>query len=116
MKVAIASSNGKDINLHFGHAETFYIYTINNSTPELVETRSVSRFCTPESNHGKNNGVFEKFIALLGDCDILLCESIGYHVAKRLESEGIRPYMLECDIETGLSAVSSGVLESIAIY
>lgn len=119
MRVAVASSNGVDVDLHFGHAESFYIYDqpglSENLFWNMVEIRRTEKFCAPHSNHGKNNGVMQRFVTLLSDCEILLCESIGYHVAQELSARGIRPFMVECDIATGLAACSDGLLEMVSI-
>lgn len=115
MKVAIASGNGKSIDTHFGHAEKFYIYDISGNNNVLLDIRQTKRFCTKESNHGKNNGVMEKFACMLCDCDILLCSSIGYYVAEDLKDRGIKAYMLECDILSGLEACRENLLEYVQV-
>ncbi|MDH4200385.1 MAG: hypothetical protein OEV66_08410 [Spirochaetia bacterium] len=115
MKVAITSSDGKNIDTHFGHADCFYIYEISGDKINLLDIRETERFCTKDSNHGKNNGVMEQFAKLLNDCEILLCSSIGYHVAESLKDYGINPYMLECDILTGLEACRENLLEHIML-
>jgi|GEM_PF-2379553 len=115
MKVAITSSDGNHIDTHFGHAETLYIYEILDDRISLLDIRKTTRFCTPDSNHGKNNGVLEKFARMLGDCEILLCSSIGYYVAESLKDYGITAYMLECDILTGLEACRENLLDCVMI-
>lgn len=42
VKVAIASSDGVNIDLHFGQAETFLIYELKNGKFELTEKRELS--------------------------------------------------------------------------
>ena len=46
IKVAIASSDGLNIDLHFGQAKAFLIYELNGSMFELIEKREV-----PESEN-----------------------------------------------------------------
>jgi len=115
MKVAIASGDGKHINKHFGHANIFYIYDVGEEKSKLIDIREVEPFCSRDSNHGKNNGIMEKFAGLLGDCEILLCASIGYHVAESLKEHGIKTYMVECGIMTGLRACRENLLEYIML-
>jgi predicted Fe-Mo cluster-binding NifX family protein len=115
LRVAVASNNGVDINEHFGHTEKFYVYDVLNDGYDLVEIRITEKFCTKESNHGKNNGVMEQFIKLLEDCPVLLCESIGYHVGETLRESGIDSYILEGDISSGLKAAQTGILDFISI-
>ena len=111
MKVAIASTDGFEINSHFGHAEYFYIYEMMGKAHTFLEIRSTERFCSKSSNHGKNNGVMEKFASMLSDCEILLCSGIGYYVAQTLATYHLRAYILECDIPTALAAITDGTLE-----
>jgi predicted Fe-Mo cluster-binding NifX family protein len=115
MRVCIASSNGITIDTHFGHADKFYIYEMVDDHFRLVDIRQTEQFCTPESNHGKRNGVMEKFAGLLHDCETLLCASIGYYVAESLKDYGINSYMLDCDISTGLDACRENILDYIMI-
>ncbi len=113
-RAAVASSDGAHVNLHFGHCQSFYIYEMNEGQIELREVRETEQFCTKESGHGKHNGVMEKFLFLLRDCQVILCESIGYPVATNFEKHGIRPYMLSGDIGEALKAWQTGVLELIS--
>jgi predicted Fe-Mo cluster-binding NifX family protein len=115
MKVAVTSSDGRHINVHFGHANVFYIYDVGKVKSTLVDIRKTDRFCVKDSHHGKNNGVMEKFAGILGDCEILLCSSVGYHVAESLKQYGIHVYMLECGILTGLRACRENLLDRIML-
>lgn len=114
MKIAAASGDGVLVDKHFGHAESFYIFEADRQTFRPAGVRQTERFCTKESNHGKANGVMEKFVKLLGDCEILLCESIGYTVAAELSRNGIQPYMLHCEIATAIKAWQEGLLDFIS--
>ena len=113
MKAAVASDDGIHINLHFGHCESFYIYEITETEARLCDVRKTERFCTKESNHGTHNGVMEKFLLMLMDCKMILCESIGYKVAERFAENGIASFMLECDIEMAIEAWQNGTLDLI---
>jgi hypothetical protein len=40
-KVAFASSDGRLVDLHFGHTEVFFIYELFEDTTNFLETRKV---------------------------------------------------------------------------
>ncbi|NTW99485.1 MAG: dinitrogenase iron-molybdenum cofactor biosynthesis protein, partial [Geobacteraceae bacterium] len=51
MLIAVASKDGKEINQHFGHAERFLIYDVENGEAKLVEERTVERYCSFDPEH-----------------------------------------------------------------
>lgn len=72
IKVAVASSDGKIVNQHFGKAQKFLIFEINNNSEyEFIELRQTVPRCgeDPDIKYGTIN--------LISDCDILLVSQIG---------------------------------------
>ena len=101
-KIAVTSKYGKLVDQHFGHATEFIIYQGDGRTFEILETRSVNKYCqgmeecdTDESQRGNT-------ILAVEDCDAVLTMRIGFHAKQQLEAKGI--YNVEyCDtVENGL--------------
>lgn len=85
-RIAIASSYGKIIDLHFGHAHQYYIYDIEKQGYNFVELREVPRILS----HGNND--FDKVTSLLQDCTAIFVCQIGFGAAQYLASKKIRVF------------------------
>ena len=100
-RVAIASSDGIVVNSHFGKAEIFHIYDVNdNGDIKYVEERRTEPVCNG-GNHTENRlkENFEK----LRDCRYLLVSRIGGGAAAVAEDMGIIPMELAGVIEESIS-------------
>lgn len=89
MRVAIASSNGQWVDQHFGQAQTFYIYDIENGMAISLGKRLVR----PEGSH------HTVAAGNLSDCDVAYIEKMGETPGLLFLAAGIR-------IEQGHRAVS----------
>lgn len=101
-KVAVTTQLGKLVDLHFGQAEKFYIYQVNNNRYELTETRSVEKYCTGSEDCDTEAKRREAILAALSDCDAVLTMRIGYQVQKRLLKRGIMSVEYCYTVESGL--------------
>lgn len=105
-KAAFASSDGKVVNQHFGHARQFYIVEIYKDKKEwkYVETREN----IPSCNNGEHsNNTLESSCSLISDCDELYVAKIGYGALAALAKYNVEvyeaPYVIEDIIETVLN-------------
>ncbi len=88
-RVAVASTDGKYINEHFGRAKAFYIVDLSENGYSYVETREVSPCC---KNHDHNESDFDKVINTLSDCDGIFLSRIGAIASAYLISHGLRVF------------------------
>jgi Uncharacterized conserved protein len=87
LRVAIASTDGKVINEHFGRANEFYIvHVLNDGNYEYKEKRSVLPVCR-EGDHAEND--LDQLIEILSDCNFILVARIGPPMKTALASKGI---------------------------
>ena len=92
-KIAAASSDGQQVDRHFGHADTFYITEVlDDGTYFFLEKRIVESPCQ-HGNH--DSGIMQKMIEKIDDCKYVLCEAIGSGAAAILAQRHITP--LETD-------------------
>lgn len=70
MKIAVASSDGKNVNLHFGKAKTLYIYEIKDDEFYFIEKRNVE-INEDEKHQGS------KVINVISDCDVAIVTQYG---------------------------------------
>lgn len=102
IKVAVASSDGKLVNQHFGKAQKFLIFEIkDNGKQEFIELRETTPRC------GGDPALKENTIELISDCDILLVSQIGPGAQKKLLNKGVRPLIMPVFIEDALEKLYS---------
>ncbi|WP_425059154.1 FeMo cofactor biosynthesis protein NifB [Sporomusa carbonis] len=102
-KVAVTTKYGKLVDLHFGQADEFQIYQVNNSRYELVETRHLAKYCAKGDDCSQEDKRRSAILAALADCDAVLTMRIGYQAQKRLLKKGIMSVEYCYTIESGLA-------------
>ncbi len=96
--VALASTNGMEVNCHLGHAHRFMIYGPKNGLPSLLEMRDA-----PDPGDGDNR--WEKLAEVLSDCKIVVVESAGPNPTKILKSKGITIFNTTGEVEAVIEHV-----------
>jgi len=98
MKVAVCTSNGNKVDLHFGKTENFYIYEMEEFNIAQLEIRSTEKYCAgyADSDHkfqfDKINNIFDT----LKDCEVLFTEKIGDAPRAAFMYKGIS--IVECNM------------------
>ncbi|HEY5584141.1 MAG TPA: NifB/NifX family molybdenum-iron cluster-binding protein [Ruminiclostridium sp.] len=96
-RIAIASSDGKNIDLHFAKASQFYIYDVNKDAFEFIELRK----CEGIIKHDENE--FDKKIEKFYGCMAVFVSQIGRGALAYVSSKGLRvfeaPYPIESVLE-----------------
>jgi predicted Fe-Mo cluster-binding NifX family protein len=88
-RIALASTDGKIINQHFGHAENFHIVDLSESSFSFVESRPTAPACQESSHHDSG---FAAILTLLSDCDAVLVSRIGEGAAQYMSRGGLRVF------------------------
>ena len=89
--MAVASSGGGLINQHFGHAKEFLIYEASSAGVRFLGSRKAAQYCGGEADCGEAVNTLARTIAILADCEVVLCSRIGIEPWSKLESAGIQP-------------------------
>lgn len=84
MKVAVATSDGKNVDLHFGSAEIFLIFEIEDNDVNFLEMRE-----KPKVTINEHSDRWNVSLELLKGCDALLCSRIGQEPKEALQNKGI---------------------------
>lgn len=91
VKIAVASSDGRVVNQHFGRADSFLILEVNEDdySYKTLEIRETPPIC-----HGAdhNDELLEIRAKELSDCQIVLVSRIGQRALNALNSAGIEAY------------------------
>ncbi|MDR1643134.1 MAG: radical SAM protein, partial [Clostridiales bacterium] len=88
MLAALASSDGKVVSQHFGHASSFLIVEVDENGWRFVERRSNKTPCLLGEH---DESALNASIDLLSDCGAVFAAKIGPHVKSLLEEHGILP-------------------------
>lgn len=88
MKLAVATKDGISINLHFGHAKSFWIYQWQDDQCKFLEQREVDHYC--HGQHGDQTAM-QKILTTLADCDVVFVAKVGDGPAEKLRAIGVTP-------------------------
>lgn len=121
-KIAVASSDSKNINETFGSAKSFVIYEVSDG----VCKKSEERICITEEKAAENNcnskgcgnsggcgsgcggqGEASSKVELISDCRAVVCKKIGFHIQKQLERKAISSFDVNCTIEEALYKITA---------
>lgn len=101
--VAVASTDGETVNTHYGKAETFYIYIVDDSEGyDLLEKRNVTPVCQDGSH---NKARMEEHIKQFTDCKYVIASKIGIAAAQALSLAGITGMELPGTIDDAILKV-----------
>lgn len=89
-RIAVVSTDGLDVDDHFGRANRFLIYDLDDQmTP--VEERAVETLSVGDPDHPFDPNKFGRIAALLKDCCKVYVTRIGDVPAAKLKELGIEP-------------------------
>jgi predicted Fe-Mo cluster-binding NifX family protein len=86
-RVAVASSDGKVINQHFGRAGQFLVFDLEEKGPEFYELRKTVPLCGSEANH---DNLLQHTVQSLSDCRVILVSRVGPGAEEALTQAGIQ--------------------------
>lgn len=99
-KVALASSDGENVDRHYGRADAFFIYLIDDDEGyDLVEKRKVVPVCM-EGSHVQSS--MEESTSHFSDCRYVAASRIGNGAASLLSSKGITAMELPGTVEEAI--------------
>lgn len=102
-KAAFASTDGESVNIHYGRAEKFFVYTIKDDEGyDFLEERKAKPVCMD----GKHIiPEMEKSTKQLEDCRYIIASKIGGGAAASLTARGITPMELPGTIDDAILKV-----------
>jgi nitrogen fixation protein NifX len=119
MKVAFATTDGKNIDEHFGRAGMFAIYDITETGHRFVETRKFADGMDMAVVDTKDTGLLHDIavqnkVDKLADCKLIYLTEIGGPSAARLVKKGIMPMKMKeiVSIESALGQLLETIKKS----
>lgn len=101
MRIAVVSSDGKNVDLHLGKGKSLYIYDYEDELA-FVEQRSVE--IAEDSKHQGS-----KVLKACHDCDVLIAVQYGFKSKIKAEDQGIKLVMDEGPIDDVLKRYTDHV-------
>lgn len=88
IKIAFASSDGMNVDQHFGKAKSFQVFQISDQKAEFLEERFGRPFC-----HGGDDGdeVLPDVTEILADCAEVYVLQFGACAERALSEVGVQP-------------------------
>lgn len=85
--IAVASTDGENVNCHYGRATQFYVYYIDDDEGyDFLEKRSVKPVCLGGAHDKK---VMEQSVTQFTDCRYVIASRIGSGASQTLAAAGI---------------------------
>lgn len=124
VKVAIASSDGTQVDLHFGKTKRFFIYTLSDTTFVQTEIREVPLVQEEDSTDfacgngcgsgsgcggcgGSASGPLAPSVQLLLDCRAIVAAQIGGNIRRQFERNAISCFDIELSVEEALQKLAA---------
>ncbi|MDE5966580.1 MAG: hypothetical protein K2G89_07085 [Lachnospiraceae bacterium] len=130
-KIAVASSDGKQIDESFGSAKRFIIYEVVDGKYNFLEERifqqeksgkdtesstekcATSGSCEIEGSCnnqtagcGSGAGEGTAKVELISDCRCIVCQKIGFRIQKQLERKAISAFDVSVPVEEALAKIA----------
>lgn len=99
MQVAIVSTDGINVNEHFGKAERFLIYEIDSTNSTLLTVRTAEPLSVGDPDHPFDKERFGAVLEALSGCKRVYCTKIGERPTAELTKNGIEPVIFQGPID-----------------
>lgn len=103
MKIAVASSDGQKVDCHFGKADKFFIYQIEDGMVLSEGPRHVVAYSTSPSVHVFEESRLQPLLQMLEDCSAVYVTRIGETPRRKLEDAGLQVHLSESFVHQLLS-------------
>lgn len=100
MKIAVATTDGIEVNEHFGRTDRFFLYVITSNGPVKVGEAEVEPLSTGDRNHPFDQDRFLGIARALKGCERVYVSKIGERPAAELEKIGLEPVVFHGEISS----------------
>lgn len=124
MKIAVVTDDEKTISAHFGRAQYYVVFSVEDGKVTGQETRpkaNHSQFSGEQGHHGEqgnSHGMDPQsqhrhgmMMDTIADCQVLMARGMGQGAHTSLNDRGIRPVLTDIqDIQEAVEAYLAGKL------
>ena len=111
MLIAVASKTGREVDQHFGHAESFRIYKYRQGDPVQVDLKKVEKYCSFDVDHPFRHAQLDGIAKALEGCRAVVTAMIGELPRQELEKRGFKVVSMEGPLEAALKAAHDAVCQ-----
>lgn len=97
-RIAVVSTDKKNVNEHFGKAKRFLIYDLSDGM-ELVDERDTETLSINDPDHEFDKDKFNRISSIIGDCKKVYITRIGEVPAAKLREQAIEPVVYNGPID-----------------
>ncbi len=110
MKIAVPTDDGKRIAEHFGRAQSFLIFTVEES--RIISRDAVnSRSPHTDGTHSESPGECARFMPALDGTDVIISRGMGRRAVGHFQETGIKPVFTDLeDAKDAVRAYANGTL------
>lgn len=118
MKIAVATSDGKTISMHFGQAPQYVVVTVDDGVIVGREVREKAFHHHGPAGHdhdqGHGHGPHAEMAAAISDCEAMIVGGMGRPAYVSLKARGIEPIITSLsDIDQAVQAYVAGTLDNL---
>lgn len=117
-KIAVASSDGKNVDLHLGSSPFLKIYTAEGLDFQFLEDRKVDVSseteagcqgggCSGGNGGGCSGGGNPQSVEIVADCRAVVAAKVGKNARRLLELKAISVFDIEIPVEEALTKITS---------
>ncbi len=109
MLIAVATSNGINVDLHFGLAQRFVIYDFAGADSKVVNEVFVEPYCSSDPTHAQHDVRFKEITESLEGCKAVVVSMIGPMPKNELINAGFAVIEADGPILPALQAAHDSV-------
>ena len=113
-RVAVASSNGIDVDQHFGQTKEFRLYDVEEGKITSAGTIRTDPFLDESMFGEKHRTKIERMVSVLSGSDIVLTSGFGERAEAEIVAKGMHPYRKEGSIDGAIRCAVTDLFEQRA--
>jgi predicted Fe-Mo cluster-binding NifX family protein len=119
MKIAVITDDGQTISAHFGRAGKCAVVEVEDDRVIGQELRDMPEHGGHDHDHDHDHGGshhhgqhrFHEKLAVMEDCQVVLCRGMGNPAYEKLVQAGLQPILTDIvNVETAVQAYLAGTI------
>jgi len=110
-RMAVASSDGKNVDQHFGQAREFLLYDMEEGKLTMAGKVQTDPFLEESMFGEKHRSKIERMVAALKGVDIVITSGFGERAEAEMRARGMQPYLKEGSVEDAIRCAVSDLFE-----
>lgn len=114
MKIAFPTDDGETISPHFGQAQYFKVFAVDEGKVKGSELRSKASHQHGDHSHGEGIHPGQQMVEAIADCRVLIAGGMGAPALARANAAGLEVMLTGVNtIQSALEAYLAGKLENV---